>query len=205
MVRSEDTPEQDFIKRVKWDGINYLHLEYSMNPVKVRVTRKMAEAAGIKPMLLSPRVRAVGHVSMWSAGTAADGEGAAAEQLQVRLRPRKEKRQGGTQGGARQEQTPTHGGHGSALRQRKARTSARSTVRASAISTCSTRLMFHTFEHPADTSCRFTHGDRGQTGKVACYFAAECTDMGCPYMHPTERHRQAKAVDMAGDLIATDA
>lgn len=60
--------------------------------------------------------------------------------------------------------------------------------------------MFDTFQHPADPSCRFTHGNREQTGKVACHFAADCTDMGCPYMHPPER--QAKAVDMAGDLIS---
>ena len=39
-------------------------------------------------------------------------------------------------------------------------------------------------------------------GKVLCHFAADCTGMGCPYMHPPER--QAKAVEIAGDLIATD-
>jgi hypothetical protein len=65
------------------------------------------------------------------------------------------------------------------------------------------RHMFDTYQRPADSSCRFTHGNREQTGKVACYHKSECSDMGCPYLHPPER--QAMAMDANGDLMASNA
>ena len=60
--------------------------------------------------------------------------------------------------------------------------------------------MWATFGHEADTTCKFTHGNKEETKQVPCHNGAACFNYGCPYKHDAEREKLSK--DENGQMAA---
>ena len=196
IVRSKHVTELEFLRGVQWSEIKYIHVQLDMNPIKVRIMREVAETVGVKPCCFLPECSATGPFACGARARAMERVKLPSnfksdydQERKLSKRAREEER------GANKQRL---------MEAVQRATSAKSTHMCKKYTKGQCRRhMFDTYQRPADSSCRFTHGDREQTGKVACYHKSACSYMGCPYLHPPER--QAMAVDVNGDLMASNA
>jgi len=196
VVRSKDTTESVFLRGVNWSAIKYIHIQSDMNPIKVRIMREVAETAGIKPCCFLPECSATGPFACGARARAME---------RVRLPSNFKSDHDQERRLSKRAREEERGANKQRLMEAVQRASSEKCLGICKKYTkgkCR-RHMFDTYQHPADQTCRFTHGNKEETGTVACHFKGDCTDMGCPYLHPPER--QAMAVDANGDLINTNA
>lgn len=192
IVRHESTSEQEFLGAIEWAKLKYLVLEEDMNPIKVRITRELADKVGVRPCCFLRECEGDGRVACAARSRAMRGvrlptnfpsDARAQSKREKELRGQARVREG-----------------------ERVMEVVREATREKSSAMCKLyrqgrclKHMFDTYQRPANTTCRFTHGTREQTGQIACHFGDECANVGCPYRHPPDR--QAKAVDVNGNLV----
>ena len=168
-----------------------------MNPIKVRIMREVAETAGIKPCCFLPECSATGPFACGARARAMERV-----RLPSNFKSDYDQERRLSKASARRrawsKQTTAHGGRAACLVREEPRHVQE--VHQGPMPAPHVRHL------PAPRRLRPAASrmvNREQTGKVACHLKGACSDMGCPYLHPPER--QAMAVDVNGDLIATNA